>query len=106
MPIPTATNFDLSMIGNSFSDNTPKECPRATCGDLSPSSDCDRLFSCSDAEPLTTAEQQELADKLGKLPPSTAEDMRSGVECLPKATRARALYNWAKRTPVPAWYRP
>ncbi|PZO55463.1 MAG: hypothetical protein DCF15_10460 [Phormidesmis priestleyi] len=57
------------------------------------------------AQPLSDGEQQELAEKLAKLPPSTARELKSGVECLPKATRDRALYNWAKRTKIPVWYR-
>ncbi|MGB3298396.1 MAG: hypothetical protein WBA76_09010 [Phormidesmis sp.] len=57
------------------------------------------------AAPLTVSEQKELAKKLAQLPPSTARELQSGVECLPKSTRDRALYNWAKRTNVPAWYR-
>lgn len=62
------------------------------------------MINDTHAEPLTASEQKELAEKLTKLPPSTARELQAGVECLPKSTRDRALYNWAKRTKIPSWY--
>jgi hypothetical protein len=59
----------------------------------------------ANAAPLTDLEQAALDLRLSQLPPSTARELNAGVESLPAAARARALYNWAVKTKIPAWYR-